>query len=400
MLHIPQVRTAFWVTVLSTTMLLLTGRYGTIAVAGFFAVWGLYFLAWPSSVEKMFRTLLPWVIPLLALASTTWSNVPDLTARNAVEWLFVIGVTVVMVSTLSVDRLLAAWMLALVPVVIIGGVLGGSQFTETGDVALVGIFGSKNNFALHICQLLFVCFAVLANSRQPKPFRLIALLACGIAPLLLWKAKSVGALVVFVPSVLMMGIILGLSRMTRRLRPIIIAGSLIVGLVAAVAIAPVAIDAQDAMLSTVGKSQNLTGRGLLWERAGALIEQRPMLGVGYAAFWVQGNPEAEALWRTEHIASRGGFHFHNFYYETLVELGYTGLIVSVAVLGLISIAVLAWGIRSPGPDSAFFCAVMLFLWLRSYVELDLLGAFGLNALIIPAAWICAKRGLRTASHAP
>lgn len=399
-MHITQVKTAFLVTVLSTTMLLLTLRYGTLAVAGFFALWALYFLAWPSSVEKMFRTLLPWVLPLLALASAAWSNMPDLTARYAVEWLLVIGVTVVMVSTLPVDRLLAAWMLALVPVVIIGGFVGGTQLTETGDVALVGIFGSKNNFALHISQLLFVCLAVLANSRQPRPFRLIALLACGIAPLLLWKAKSVGALVVFIPSVVLMGAILFLSRMTYRLRPIVIAGSLIVGLVAAIAIAPVASVAQDAMLSTVGKNQDLTGRGLLWQRAGVLIEQRPALGVGYAAFWVQGNPEAEALWRAEHIASRTGFHFHNFYYETLVELGYVGLIISVTVLGIISIAVLSWGIRSPGPESAFFCALMLFLWMRSYVELDLMGGFGLNALIVPAAWICARRALRTTGSTP
>ena len=149
------------------------------------------------------------------------------------------------------------------------------------------------------------------------------------------------------------------------------------------------------MLSSVGKTENLTGRGLLWWRAGVLVEQRPALGVGYSAFWVQGNPEAEALWRAEHIPSRGGFHFHNFYYATLVELGYIGLGVALTVLIATSFAVLAWGVRYPGPESAFFCGIMVFLWLRSFVELDLLGGFGLNTLFIPVAWVAAKRGYRT-----
>ena len=54
----------------------------------------------------------------------------------------------------------------LIPVVIVGGLVGGSQFTETGEFAMTGLFGSKNNFALHISEMFFVCCAVLANARQ------------------------------------------------------------------------------------------------------------------------------------------------------------------------------------------------------------------------------------------
>ena len=394
-----RLKTSFIITVFSMIALLLNVRFGTIAAAGFLGLWVVYFLAWPTSIDVLFRTALPWAFPLFALVSYTWSNVPDATARNAMEWLAIVAVGVAMASLMPVERLLLAWMLALVPVVIISGLVGGSQFTETGEVAVTGLFGSKNNFAVHISEMFFVSCAVLVNTRQSRPWRFVAFLACMIAPFLLWRAKSVGAFVVFVPSLLMMGAIIGLSHISRYMRSIVVVGSLVFGLFSIAVIAPVVVDAQDVMLSSVGKTENLTGRGLLWWRAGILVEQRPALGVGYSAFWVQGNPEAEALWRAEHIPSRGGFHFHNFYYATLVELGYVGLGIALMVLIPTSFAVLTWGIRYPGPESAFFCGIMVFLWLRSFVELDLLGGFGLNTLFIPVAWVAAKRGYRTGVRA-
>ena len=385
---------AFVITVLSSISLLLTVRFGTIAASGFVGLWALYFVAWPAAIDVLFRTLLPWLLPLFALASYTWSEIPNISARNATEWLATVAVGVAMASVVPIERLLIAWMLALIPVVIVGGLVGGSQFTETGEFAMTGLFGSKNNFALHICEMFFVCCAVLANARQAQLWRFVAFLACMAALLLLWRAKSVGALVVFVPSLLMMGAVIGLSRISRHRHGIVVIGTLFIGLLSVAVIAPVVVQAQDAMLSTVGKTENLTGRGLLWQRAGVLIEQRPALGVGYSAFWVQGNPEAEALWQAENIPSRGGFHFHSFYYETLIELGYIGMIVALMVLIPTSIAVLAWGVRQPGPESGFFCGIMVFLWLRSFVELDLLGGFAMNTLLIPVAWVAAMGGGR------
>jgi exopolysaccharide production protein ExoQ len=220
-----------------------------------------------------------------------------------------------------------------------------------------------------------------------------------IAPLLLWRAKSVGALVVFLPSLLLLGTVIVLGRMRPHLRQIAVAGCIVVGIACTAAVVPVATSSKDALLNAVGKSEDLTGRGLLWQRAAILVQQRPTFGVGYGAFWLQGNPEAEALWRAEHIPSRGGFHFHNFYYETLVELGYSGLVLGLVTFGLTCAVVLVFGVRHPGPESGFFCAIMLFLCLRSFVELDLLGGFGLATLILPAAWVYATSRNPAGGHA-
>ena len=206
-----RLKRSFIITVSSMIALLLNVRFGTIAAAGFLGLWIVYFVAWPTSIDVLFRTALPWAFPLFALVSYTWSNVPYATARNATEWLAIVAVGVAMASLLPIERLLLAWMLALVPVIIIGSLVGGSQFTETGEVAVTGLFGSKNNFAVHISEMFFISAAVLINTRQSRPWRFVAFLACMVAPFLLWRAKSVGALVVFVPSLLMMGAIIGLS---------------------------------------------------------------------------------------------------------------------------------------------------------------------------------------------
>lgn len=388
-------RAAFWISVTATTMLLMTVRLATIGAAGFILLGMLFFLAWPKIAADVFlRTVLPWMFPLVAVMSVLWSQAPIVTLRIALEWLATTGIAIILATSLPAERLLASWMLALIPVVIVGGVVGGSQFTETGEVAAIGIFGSKNNFALHVSEMFFVCMAVLSSTRQRHVVRLIAVVGILAGPALLWRARSVGALVVFLPSLLPFLGIVGLGLLPRHMRRIAVAGVLLIGIGGMLAVAPVAISARNDILSMVGKTSDLTGRGLLWQRAQILIAERPLAGVGYAAFWQQGNPEAEALWRAEHIPGRAGFHFHSFYYETLVELGYVGMTVGLAAFALVFLAVWGWALRKPGPESGFFCAMMVFLLLRSFVELDLLGGFDLTAFVLPSAWVYSRCMLR------
>src|SRR5512146_1203654 len=100
-------RVAFWTSVASVFMLLMTVRLGTIGAAGFIGLWSLYILAWPRhSADAMLRMVLPWMFPSFALASMTWSAAPDLTVRCAVEWLAMIGIAALMVGALPAWRLL------------------------------------------------------------------------------------------------------------------------------------------------------------------------------------------------------------------------------------------------------------------------------------------------------
>ena len=77
-------------------------------------------------------------------------------------------------------------------------------------------------------------------------------------------------------------------------------------------------------LDATGKDVTLTGRTDLWAVAFQEIAERPLLGVGFQAFWVHGNPLAEQLWAQFGISGRGGFHFHNTLISNTVEIGLLG----------------------------------------------------------------------------
>src|SRR5581483_2182010 len=75
------------------------------------------------------------------------------------------------------------------------------------------------------------------------------------------------------------------------------------------------------------KDPTFTGRTYLWYRAEPVIQQKPLLGHGFAAFWRPGSIDAEGLWRWAGVKHTVGFNFHNTFIETLVQLGIVGLVV-------------------------------------------------------------------------
>ena len=145
------------------------------------------------------------------------------------------------------------------------------------------------------------------------------------------------------------------------------------------------------VLVAAGKDPSLTGRTFLWSRASEFIAVKPLLGLGYQAFWVQGHVEAEALWRYAQIETRAGFHFHNLYYETAVELGNLGAFILAVFLVGSSVRALYAGLTRPGPVTAFLCALVVFFAMRVGVELDFLDPFSTGSFLLPTIWLYADR---------
>jgi exopolysaccharide production protein ExoQ len=151
----------------------------------------------------------------------------------------------------------------------------------------------------------------------------------------------------------------------------------------------------------LGKDTTLTGRTFLWERAAHLIKERPVLGRGFQAFWRQESIEAEALWRYFQITGRGGFHFHNTYVQTTVDLGYLGFYVIIFVITLVLISLGIWYIKDISLVPSAFVALMILLTIRSFVEVDITFQFQLGTVVFYAMGYYAlvhSRGMPLSKH--
>ncbi len=389
-LPLHRVVTPLWLlAVVSLFCFVLTLALTSAAAAVFILIWTLVAVSRPGrAMAALLRTPWPWVLPLFAAASVVWSVDPLDTGRHAAQLLVTTGIALVIVETLDARSFVSAYMCALLLACVISVAVGGtSVIYNTGDVALLGVFGSKNEFST-VTSFALICSAgVLMDSQQPTWLRCVGAFGLALCPPLLWAGRSVGALVGDAVVLTTFAGLLAISSFDRTTRSIIVAGLCVLAAVAVV-LSALAVTGQGAsgLLTAVGKNSTLTGRTFLWFRADQLIRVHPFGGFGYQAFWVRENPEAEGLWRSMKIASRSGFHFHNLFYETKIELGYTGLAIllgTIAATAAVAVRRLsaAWDVAS-----ILFVALLLFFALRFYFEVDLLFPFAQGTFLFVVIW--------------
>jgi exopolysaccharide production protein ExoQ len=145
-----------------------------------------------------------------------------------------------------------------------------------------------------------------------------------------------------------------------------------------------------AALQYTGKDFTLSQRTPLWELAAKMMEKNPIIGVGYEAFWIDGNPDAEDMYRRFSIPRRG-YGFHNLWYQAGVELGYIGLALAILTVALTTLGVARWTIRSTSPSNCFFLGYMVYVLVRSVVEVDLFAQFSFTWVLFVAGWAYARQ---------
>ncbi|WP_160142333.1 O-antigen ligase family protein [Pigmentiphaga humi] len=142
------------------------------------------------------------------------------------------------------------------------------------------------------------------------------------------------------------------------------------------------------------KSPDLTGRGDIWDLIMLSIAQHPLLGAGYAAFWLDGGGPAEYIGRTLGWMPT---HAHNGFVDILNELGGLGLVIVLAMLAwhMVSIARLALIDRDSAAMHASIFAVIV---ISNFSESSLLRhvafpniLFMLSSLAITSQLACAQR---------
>lgn len=380
-------------TAVAATAVLFSYTFGAKAAAMMLLLMPVYFAARFRTAPRMLAAIAPiLLLPAFALLSALWSIEPDTTLRYGFQYL----VTVMIGATIGagVDRKQALYGLFAAFVVFALVSLGFGRSVGWGSghaTAFAGMTGSKNAAADTAAVGLLVAAAMLVACIRERRLA-IAAGALVLVLLELWilrRAESTGSLVASAVAVMAL-VAWNLARLiTTQARTAIFLG---IGAVVAVAallqkfwLAPLVA----VLLKSAGKDATLTGRTYIWEKAAALINARPVLGLGYNAFWRHGNIDAEGIWMFAGIKERAGFNFHNSFLEILVHLGYVGLTLYGAVALGLFVLLLLRTMRAPNDMGILFCAYLSYVAVRLSIESQAFAPFNFSTVMVMAGLGCA-----------
>ncbi|TGP51935.1 O-antigen ligase family protein [bacterium M00.F.Ca.ET.230.01.1.1] len=367
----------------STIAFAYSPNFGQILILAYYAVWlPLLFVDYRRFTWKLSSAWLPLLLATYVCLSVFWSQAAGISARAAVQYSSHIVCAYVAARTISARTLVVGSLIGIFFVLLYSlGVGGYALDTLDGTVNFVGAFGSKNQIGFFSSLGIFFCLAFVVFYRRnwlgfvwTAPIMLLSVYLLAIAH----SATSVASLPAVIGIVMLLTTAKVLSLRYRRVLFIVGAGALVTGVVAALNLGLL-----DVVLGIFGKDSTLTGRTYLWEQGWEAAQQHPLLGYGYAAYWVQGFADPERLWAEFYISTRSGFHFHNTYVETLVEIGFIGvtllaLVIMRAFYGHISKVVFGdWS-----ADSVVLAGAIGLMLIRSFFEVEMLGPYFMASFIV------------------
>jgi exopolysaccharide production protein ExoQ len=312
-------------------------------------------------------------IPGVAILSTYWSEMNALTLKLSLEFALTAVAGLLLSAAARPKPVLVGLFFAFLLYCALSFALGGRvALGASGATAFAGLNGGKNLLgdiaATGALVSIALAFIALAPNRRSLSLSALAAGGAGLQLAVLLFTRSAGA--VFGVALALVAFA-GLAAFRPANLPF--RATLTGLLVASLAAASLFSRQIAAYLIEVGstyfdKDPTLTGRTYLWQRALELIAEKPLVGRGYEAFWVQGNPDAEGLWRYAGIADRTGFNFHNTPLEILVHLGWLGLTVLAICAAVALVAMVVRFVTKPSLTWCFWLALLVYEFARMPLE--------------------------------
>jgi exopolysaccharide production protein ExoQ len=368
---------------LSVLILSYASLFSVIPILIYFGLW------LPLILTKGFRLLRPssdmlWAlaIPLLCIASTLWSDYPGESLYLGTAFLMFMLCIIIMCRVVRFPPLAQGITIGVAVALLITIISGRYKLDYlSGTYSLIGYFGSKNMVGFTAELGIITALVVFFFKRSALHRLLFAIVPCIICLTAMHMSDSGTSLLSLIAALSVMGLIYILQRLPNQLRAAFIGiGCIVVLTLFAVGITT---GGQELLLKGLGKDTTLTGRTELWHLGYIIGWERPVLGHGYSAFWVLGQPQAEKLWTDFFIAPKTGFHFHNVYIQTFVDLGAVGALLIIilvlhACLGSMWVSIR----RRDNPEAILLVGLSVMYFVRSWVEVDFfVGPFGVSVLI-------------------
>jgi len=319
-----------------------------------------------------------WVLliaPVLAIISFVWSAYPGETLKYSIETTILAAAGLVLSGgrrPLGVlGGIAAAFTIFMAASLAFGGsvemVIAGSGASVS---AFAGLNSGKNLMGVTAAIAVLLTTAMLVVAYQARSIVLfgIATIVLAMDLYVVTAARSAGAIIGLAAALCVFFVALAVGRLSGRWRVAAI-GLLIVMLLLAGAFSGFLVKELTEIATTVfNKDPTLTGRTYLWYRGQDLIHERPFLGRGYAAFWVQGNTDAEGLWRYGDITSRSGFNFHNTVMEMVIHFGWVGATLILGSFAMAAALLLRRLATSPSVPTCFYLSFLAYQLTRTPFE--------------------------------
>jgi exopolysaccharide production protein ExoQ len=255
---------------------------------------------------------------LLAICSFRWSIDPAATllsgAKLVLTTFFAIDISLRYSIKRQLHLLCTALVIVMVLSVIVELFIPGFVPTEPAEAgAWHGVFEFKNDFGRVICLSVVVALALCRSSIWLRGL----IFASGLSIAVFSKSVSaVGYTVALVGALVMWSVF--------KWKPVPRACAiLLLGTIGFFSVNYIS-DNWAQLLAKMDKDPHMTGRVDLWEYSIAAIQQRPMLGYGYAAFWGYDSQPARRI--REAVNWPEAPHAHNAYIDYALSLGLVGLV--------------------------------------------------------------------------
>jgi exopolysaccharide production protein ExoQ len=298
-------------------------------------------LRWKRVLALAVQVPLCWALPLLAVFSTEWSAVPDVTLRRGIILLgaTLLGVYWAARYPLATQLRLLGWGLGIAAILCFGFTLAvPSLGIEHGEHAGAwrGLFSQKNVLARVMVLSVLVHLSLVLNRERLQLLWWGGLL---ISTALLLLSTSKTALLILL--VLLIAAFLFRSLRGRSLYVFI---GWLLGLLILSCLVLIVLGNAELILTALGRDVTLTGRTGIWDVVVQKIAARPWLGYGYKGFWLGLNGDSGDVWYATFFMAP---HAHNGYLDLLLDLGIAGFsLFSVSCLIAIGRAI-SWLRQQP-----------------------------------------------------
>lgn len=327
------------------------------------------------------------LVPILAVVSALWSDLPAVSARYGAQFLLTAAVGVAMACMLTPRRFVTVFMLSMAVFCVLC-IMNGRYGTSADGWVLIGLTGSKNQMAYAAQLLLLSSIAVLCLERISPQLRLAALLSLPLALYLVAGTNSATAVVMALIGTI---VLLGMW-VAQRLPPGARLGAVVLAVIVCAPLTmliPEIIDLiNHFVFDTLNKDPTLTGRTVLWQYADELIAGRPVLGYGYQAFWMGESHDANALKYIFNVRDGRTFHFHHQFRQIAVDVGMLGLVAFSLALLASGLAAVRQFLSHPSVATSFFFVVFMQMVARAFTDV-IVGPFSIHTLLFFAASVYA-----------